>query len=247
MPSTLLNGASGSTSACVDGTTPGATSLELDDFSLRVLEAVRIVGQPLLGRGDGGWTAMYVVLERTSRAAITYKGVIVDCSRAIKTSTQGQAFMSDWSRQGGSAIAPPPARKHGGCGGGGQDPVRPPVPEDDDDDSIDVDACLRDTASMGQDGGLGEEPGAVDVFPDLAFNTRSVIQQAPSALMGKQTLTAAEIHELMTSCGLRTYKQLTFYIIKIIFANGSKALKAQKAVANFEWTQICPPLLRHNK
>jgi len=191
--------------------------------------------------------AIDVVLERTPRAAITYQGFIMDCFQAIRTSTQRQAFMLDWSRQGGSATALQPARKHGGNGSGGQDPACLPVPEDKDNDSINADSCLRDTADIDRDGGLGEEFSVVDDIPDLAFNTRSVIQQSSSEQMEKQMLTAAEMHELTTSFGLRTYKQMTLDIIKFIFAKGSKALKARKAVVHFAGTHICPPLLLHNK
>jgi len=130
------------------GPSPQGQQLDLDALSLLVLEAVRVVGQPLLGRGDDGWTAMYVVLERAPRAGVTYKGIIVDCSRTVKKAAQGNAFVSDWSRHSVSSRALP-AVHQGVAHPQGRDPPLPPAAvkgEPEDDVDIDVEACLRDTA-----------------------------------------------------------------------------------------------------
>jgi len=226
----------------------------LDDFSLRVLEAVRVVGQPLLGRGDGGWTGMYVVLERAPRAGTSYKGTIVDCSRTIKTAAQGHVFMSDWSRQGGSGRslhAPPRSGAHAGAG----DPPPPPATVRDDGggdegdsyDDIDADACLRDTAGSDKDDTLSDPSGGADEYPSLVFNARQVIQKVAAAQMGQRTLELVDMEALLSSCGLRDIKQISYDMATAIFVKGSKAVKDQKKVLRFEWTQVCPPQLLHNR
>jgi len=223
--------------------------LDLDVFSLNVLEAVRVIGQPLLGRGDDGWSAMYVVLERPSRAGVSYKGIIIDCSRSVKTASEAHAFMSDWSRHSGSGRSLPD-RDQGGALVQVRNPPPPPVAvEDDHDDDFDIDAeaCLRDTAVLDAGDAYADQAGALYGYPELVFNDRQVIQKVAAAQMGERTLEQIEMQALVANCGLRNFKQISYDMVTAIFTKGSKAVKKQKRVLRFQWTQVCPPLLLHNR
>eukprot|EP00168_Porphyra_purpurea_P018680 TRINITY_DN7087_c0_g1_i1.p1 TRINITY_DN7087_c0_g1~~TRINITY_DN7087_c0_g1_i1.p1 ORF type:complete len:419 (+),score=96.50 TRINITY_DN7087_c0_g1_i1:66-1322(+) len=228
----------------VDASSKMSKTIASDELSACTLQTLYVVGKQFLAQqGSTGWTDLYFVMERVGRAGLLYQGSIFNCRALQKTEQQRQAFISDlWKRSkprdeaGGGEAMVVAARR---------DPSSSPADTEDDIGDIDVAAILA--ATIGSDNDGPDARAKVDMpYPELELNGREAIILTATRVLGSTTLMEAEKQCLLSSCGLRDSRQITFKMCKFLYARGSRVLKEQHKGAQTSWAQMFPVELLYN-
>ncbi|OSX74807.1 hypothetical protein BU14_0267s0008 [Porphyra umbilicalis] len=208
------------------------------------MQAIASLARQLIDghRGPAKLTGFYAVLQTSTGVdGDSAKNIIIDCYGAGRSVEEKAMIMGEWRQ-----------RRAGIDGGGGsygqgarrKEPATPSALADKDaersgsDDKNDQDGDAASGSSV-----AGED----DAYPIMTMNDPNVVPLLSTIQMGSKTLKQAELNLLLSMCGLRTYKQLTYNLVRGVFRLGFQALKAQGVrKGSFSWALATPPELLFN-
>jgi len=154
-------------------------------------------------RGPVKLTGFYAVLEAaTGGQDNDAKSIIIDCYGASRTVEQKDAIMDEW-RQRRAGLKSGDSKNRDGVKDvdEGATPLRADSGTESGDD--DGDDASGNTAS--------------DVFyPEMTINSAALLQSVATAVKETKTLSSAELGAVLKMCGLRSYKQMTYNLVKAI-------------------------------
>jgi len=243
-PATTTDGVGGRTKrlATVGGAPTPLATVAFSPVVVHSLDVMTSLAGRLLGtqHGTRKLSGMYVVVETEEEATGDHQGVIIDCS-STKSSAQRQAFMSDWWRAHGRAAsakdgATKKATTEAGRTGSASAKVGAGTGE----------GNVSTGDESGPGAGGGDQAVVKTVYPALVFNNRETIKSVAEVELGKKTLSAAELQALLTSWGLRSYKQVTFGMVAAIFSKVAAVVRQHLGYMQFAWAQVCPRALLLN-
>jgi len=185
-------------------------------------------------RGPVKLTGFYAVLEAaTGGQDNDAKSIIIDCYGASRTVEQKDAIMDEW-RQRRAGLKSSDSKHRDGVKDvdEGANHLREDSGTESGDD--DVDAASSNTAS--------------DVFyPEMTIYSAALLQSVATAVKETKTLSSAELGAVLKMCGLRSYKQMTYNLVKAIFKKAFVLLKSRGVrKGNFAWSLVTPPDLLFN-
>lgn len=172
-----------------------------------LLQAIATLARQLVDghRGPVKLTGFYAVLQASSGFQDDRpKSIIVDCYGAKRTVEEKDLIRADWGRQRPASAVNP------GCRAA----------------SSKLHPKLEVVSSGDGDGDAasGSDSADTSAYPDLAINGAELLLSLPSSKKGVKSLSQADLFAVSSSCGLRTYKQLSYNIVKAIFKRASSII-----------------------
>lgn len=205
--------------------------VSLGPVGVGLLQAIATLARQLVDghRGPVKLTGFYAVLQASSGSQDDRpKSIIVDCYGAKRTVEEKDLIMAEWGRQ-----RPASADKPGGRAASSKLPPK-----------------LKAVSSGDGDGDAasGSDSADTSAYPDLAINGADLLLSLPTAKKGVKSLSQADLCAVLSSCGLRTYKQLSYNIVKAIFKRALSVIIGRGTRrGDFSWSLVTPPGLLLNK
>ena len=185
-------------------------------------------------RGPVKLTGFYAVLEAaTGGQDNDAKSIIIDCYGASRTVEQKDAIMDEW-RQRRAGLKSSDSKHRDGV------------------KDVDEGANhLREdsgTESGDDDGDAASSNTASDVFyPEMTIYSAALLRSVATAVKETKTLSSAELGAVLKMCGLRSYKQMTYNLVKAILKKAFVLLKSRGVrKGNSSWSLVTPPDLLFN-
>lgn len=207
------------------------------------MQAIAALGRQLVDghRGTGKLTGFYAVLQTsTGVPSDRSKSIIIDCYGAKRTEEEKDLIMAEWGKQQRAARGTP--RKPGAASAVGKLPsppnVDPPRSDDADADTTENDG---DTAS-------GSDAADRATYPQLVLNSVEVLLSLPNVEKGDDTLSSEDLKLVLSRCGLRSYKEFTYNLVKAIFKKAHSRITGRGTrKSGFLWSRATPHGLLVNK
>lgn len=194
-----------------------------------LLQAIATLARQLVDghRGPVKLTVFYAVLQAGNQDGRT-KSIIVDCYGPKKTVEEQDLIMAEWGQRRAAPTGAP----------GGPAPLKkPPVKPNDN----------LDANNIGGDGASGRDDAGAETYPEMMMNSADVLLSLPSAKKGFKALSKASLTAVLSRCGLRTYKQLTYNVVKAIFKEALSVIIGRGVrKGDFSWSLATPPELLLN-
>lgn len=160
------------------------------------------------------------------------KSIIIDCCGAAKTEAEKDLIISEWGHRLAAATD-----LHSTIAGAGAPPK--------------VDSPTPDSDAGNADGSSDAKSGSDDVdahdIPVMETNRAEMILSLSEAKKGTEKLSLMELSAVASACELRSYKQLTYNLVKGIFKKAFSLIIARgMRKSDFAWTFVTPPGLLLN-
>lgn len=206
--------------------------VSLGPGGIGLLQAIATLARQLVDghRGPVKLTGFYAVLQ-AGREDGRPSSIIIDCYGGKKTVEEQDLIMAEWRQR---RVPPPSAQGEPGVPATLKKPTTQPK----------NDATVNDGDG---DAASGSDNADIEVYPDVVMNSADLLLSLPTAKKGLKALSKADLTAVLSSCGLRTYKQLTYNIVKAIFkAAFSVIIGRGVRKGDFSWSLATPPELLLN-
>ncbi|KAK1863147.1 hypothetical protein I4F81_005709 [Pyropia yezoensis] len=210
--------------------------VSLGPGGLGLMQAIATLARQLVDGHSGPvkLTGFYAVLQAsTVGQSDRPQSIIIDCCGAKRTVEEKDLIMSAWKKQNAGDVGPQPQQ---GTPAALKKP--PPLPK-----TVDVPNKAKDG-----DPSSGSEASDKQSIPDLTLNSAEMLLSLPKVDKGVKSLSLKERNAMLSSCGLRSYKQLTYNVAKAIFKRAHSVIVGRGVRKNeFSWTLVTPPELLLNR
>ena len=208
---------------------PGGTGL---------MQAIATLARQLIDghRGPVKLTGFYAVLQaETGDGGANPKSIIIDCYGAKRTVEEKDMMMEEWGTRRCRPTGDPKIVNSGVA----VKTVKSALPL-----SRDADA---ESSDGGGDAASGSDVADV-VYPEITMNGAELLLSLEAKQKGKKTLSLVELGAVLKKCNLRSYKQLTYNIVKTIFKKAFTLLHSRGVRrGDFTWSRVTPPGLLLNQ
>lgn len=196
---------------------------------LGLMQAISTLARQLVDghRGPVKLTGFYAVLQAaTGGAQERPKSIIIDCYGAKKTVEEKDLIMAEWGRQQAGTTAAPKATGAGAT----TDKINPLVHDDG-----------ADGNPGSNDGGSGSDEAEAVEIPEMQINSPRLLLSLPTVKKGVMKLSKEDLAAVLSKCGLRSYKQLTYNLVKGIFKKAySLTIARGVRKGDFAWGLVTP-------
>jgi len=202
------------------------------------MQAIATLARQLIDghRGPVKLTGFYAVLQAdTGDVGTNPKNIIIDCYGAKRTVEEKDMIMAEWGQRRCGPTGDPKISN-----GGVTVKTEEPTP-----------FLSRDAGAQSSDGG-GDAASGSDVadvvYPEITMNGAELLLSLASKQKGKKTLSLVELGAVLKKCNLRSYKQLTYNIVKANFKKAFTLLHSRGVrKGDFTWSRVTPPGLLLNE
>lgn len=210
--------------------------VSLGPSGLGLMQAIATLARQLVDGHSGPvkLTGFYAVLQAsTDGQSDRPQSIIIDCCGAKRTVEEKDLIMSAWKKQNAGDVGTQPKQ------GTPAALKKSPSP-----------SKTVDAPSKAKDGDASSGSDATDKesIPALALNSAEMLLSLPKVDKGVRTLSLKERNAMLSRCGLRSYKQLTYNVAKAIFKRAHSVIVGRGVRKNeFSWTLVTPHELLLNR
>lgn len=192
-------------------------------------------------------TGVYLFVERAPRAwSKPIDAMIIDCSSVPKTEDEKQVLMKDWaSRRSETETEKQSGAVPAAASGAGKSVLKTSSSGDDKEVAMDLDLD-RDKQLSEAAGGGGSDVTNVGTYnqgpwPPFQINVRMTIRSLAYTELGRRSVPKLSLDALAVSCGLKSHKQVNFFMILAICQLGASTLwNRDSRKGSYTWPQMCP-------
>lgn len=193
------------------------------------MQAISTLARQLVDgqRGPTKLTGFYAVLQAaTDGAQERPKSIIIDCYGTKRTVEEKDLIMAEWGRHQAGTTA---AASVTGAG----------------ETTMEVNSIVHNNDVDGKprshDGGCSIDDAETVEVPEMQINSPQLLLSLPAVKKGVKKLSREDLTSVLSSCGLRTYKQLTYNLVKGIFKK-AYSLNIARGVrkGEFAWGLVTP-------
>lgn len=208
-----------------------AVPISLGPGGLGLMQAIASLGRQLVDnhRGPVKLTGFYVVVQAsTGVKGDCPKNIIVDCHGDKRTVEEKDMIMAEWQQQ---RVARKGVITKAGGAPAVQKLSRPPPKNS-------VSAGVHTSGGSGES---GSDDADNVVYPDVDIHSPKLMLSLPALQKGARTLSLQEFGAVVSSCKLRTYKQMTYNLVKGIFKNAQDIIISRGTrKGDFAWSRVTP-------